>query len=338
MTSITGTANRTRSYSFDILRLLACFTVVLCHISHAPINSCWVEPGSFGYNFCVTMDALTRWNIAVFVMLSGFFLVDPRKEMPLKTLFSKYILRVVGALVIWSVFYALMRHVPVYPFGSSACHLWYLPMIIGVYLSIPIFRLIVQHQRIMEYFLIVWLFFLCYLFLGQYFVMPFDFESYPTAFIGRSGFAVYAYYLKKTFTNPKDEKKMRRVSLIIYFCGILGLLVTIVSGILICPENPLWSYASPSYFSTVTAVFVFAIRHPLKLSGRKASIVETCAKCSFGVYLVHLQVVIEVFWRLHRFIPSVVPLVLVGWVICVGVGLFITYLLRLIPGLKRIMV
>lgn len=332
----TVSQSKTRSYSFDILRLMACFTVVLCHTAGSPIVAHYVEPGSVGFNFCVVMDSLTRWNIAVFVMLSGFFLVDPKKKMPFRALFFKYLLRVVGALVIWSAIYAATLHVPLYPFGSQEGHLWYLPMIMGVYLSIPILRLIVQHRKIMEYFLVVWGCFLVYQF-GSYFV-TLPFTTYTMVFADFVGFAVFAYYLKAVFTHPTNERRAHKMAISIYIVGIVGLLVTIYVGLLTGGDTPFWGFTAPNTVSTVTAMFVFAIRHPLKLTGAKAKFVETCAKCSFGVYLVHVWILIQIFNRVHRFVPDVVPLVLICWVASIVGGLVITYLLRLIPGLKRIMV
>ena len=325
-----------RSYSFDILRLLACFTVVLCHTAGSPIIAGYVEPGAWDFNFCIILDAFTRWNIAAFVMLSGFFLIDPRKEMSLKSLFSKYILRVVGALIIWSGIYAATLHISIYPFGSQEGHFWYLPMIIGVYLSIPVLRLIALNKKITEYFLIVWFFFLLWQFIGNFVTMPC--LTYATVFADFVGYALFAYYLKSTFSHPINETKAHKFAVVIYVLGLLGLATTIITGLITGGENHWWDFTAPNNIATVTAAFVFAIRHPLNLTGKKAQFVETCAKCSFGVYLIHIWILIQIFRRLHRIIPQTVPLVLICWIASVVGGLVITYLLRKIPGLKRFMV
>ena len=67
-----------RNYSLDILRILACIGVMVVHTAGGPIIHGWVKPGGWEYAMCVIMDALVRWAVQVFVMLTGFFYWIPK--------------------------------------------------------------------------------------------------------------------------------------------------------------------------------------------------------------------------------------------------------------------
>jgi surface polysaccharide O-acyltransferase-like enzyme len=88
-------------------------------------------------------------------MISGAFFLDPNKNIQMKKLFQKYILRLIIAYIFWSFFYAVEVFIlsnEVLSLTSlkmiiketitSHYHLEFLPMIIGLYLLVPILRLI----------------------------------------------------------------------------------------------------------------------------------------------------------------------------------------------------
>jgi surface polysaccharide O-acyltransferase-like enzyme len=55
------------------------------------------------YNIC---NSASRWGVPVFVMMSGALFLP--REIPTKTLYKKYILRMTIAYVVWSAFYAVV--------------------------------------------------------------------------------------------------------------------------------------------------------------------------------------------------------------------------------------
>lgn len=99
-----------RNYTLDIMRIVACAAVVVCHSSGSLIAHGQVIPGSSWFNQCLAINAFTRWDVPFFVILTGFFMLDPRRNVQVKTLFSKNILRIFCALVFWSLFYGLTLH------------------------------------------------------------------------------------------------------------------------------------------------------------------------------------------------------------------------------------
>lgn len=321
-----------RNLSLDILRIFACFAVVMIHTAGSPICHGWVERGSSGFYQCMVLDGLSRWSVPVFAMLTGFFLLDPLKELSLKKLLTKYVLRIVCALVVWSLFYAITLHKPLYPFGTQEGHFWYLGMLICLYLTLPVLRIIAANGAVLKYFCIGWFVLMSYKFLGNFAQLPFALTT--EIFTDYAGYCLCAYYLKSS-----SILKNRRSELTIYVLGILGVIVTIVFAVLSGDDDSVFlSYLSPSVILTALALFAFAVKHPVKLGGRGAAFVETLSKCTFGIYLVHVWILIYTLSRIRRFIPQPLPLVLIGVSVAFVAGFFIAWIIKKVPVINKYIV
>lgn len=67
-----------RMVKYDVLRIVASFSIVLLHVS----ASYWSVVDIYGREFMVmtVYNSLTRFAVPVFFMLSGLFLVTPERE------------------------------------------------------------------------------------------------------------------------------------------------------------------------------------------------------------------------------------------------------------------
>ena len=85
-------------------------------------------------------DSLVRFAVPIFVMISGALFLQ--RDIPTKIIYTKYILKLSVAYIFWSLIYSLYyggnlsRHV--INFINSTFHLWFIPMIIGLYIAYPI--------------------------------------------------------------------------------------------------------------------------------------------------------------------------------------------------------
>lgn len=318
-----------RNVSLDLLRILSCFGVIMIHTSGFPIIHHLVEPGTLWFSECLILDALSRFSVPVFAMLTGYFMLDPQKELSVKKLFSKHIIRIVIALTAWSVFYALSLNMPLYPFGSQGGHFWYLGMLVGLYLSIPILRLIAYSPSVLPYFCWIWLFFMLYQFLGHFVELPYGFD--PICFVDYAGYCLWGYYIK---IIPK-------VNLLVYLLGFLGLVITIVAALIAQDgETCFFGYSSPNVIAFSLALFCLFEKkvRVKKLNPRIRRLIESCSMCTFGIYLIHMWLLIQLFSRIHRFIPQpiLLSIICVGVTFCIGWG--ITYALKRIPIANKYLV
>lgn len=138
--------------------------VVVIHVAAVSWGSL-----DFGFNWQVLniYDSITRWGVPIFVMISGAIFIPRVTDM--KTLFGKNILRLVISFVVWSLFYALVFPVAILIFKkeplnfnsiveeflSGAYHMWFIPMMIGLYLCLPLLKKICESEKTMKYYLIV---------------------------------------------------------------------------------------------------------------------------------------------------------------------------------------
>ena len=152
-----GIQNKTnRLIHFDLMRIIACFFVILIHVGiFDQLKD--VPNQSIDTVFGNLYGIISRWAVPCFFMLSGLMFLDKNKEIPLKKLYGKYILRLAVAYVVWSCIYAIYNSF--YDAGptlyekfnyflnyciSGEIHTWYVLVTIGLYIALPIIKLIIQ--------------------------------------------------------------------------------------------------------------------------------------------------------------------------------------------------
>ncbi|WP_408071397.1 acyltransferase family protein [Butyrivibrio sp. JL13D10] len=98
-----------------------------------------------------------RWAVPIFLMLSGSLFLG--RDIPIKKVYSKYIFRLVCAFVSWNIIYLFLskdtiQHGIMYRILDQPSdlikghyHMWFLIMIIGMYMGMPIYRKIVSDKK-----------------------------------------------------------------------------------------------------------------------------------------------------------------------------------------------
>ena len=291
---------------FDILRVVAIFFVVAVHLSAQHWLDVDVSSRAwFAFNlYCTT----GKWTVRMLILIIGALLLG--RDTPTCTILKKNVLRMVYVFVFWSGCYALIsllfRHSPPFDvlsqFVTGHYHLWFLFMIVGLYLLIPLLRPIVQSETLTRYFLLlslVFTFLLPQLALFCTFVSPristlistvimFTYCYFPL------GFTVYfvgGYYLSRRDFSRKEE-------IVLYCIGIAGLLFSIFAPVVHAkaqgaPSDIFYNYNSLNVLLTSVPIFVFAKKHlnfP-RMGERAYAILRKLSKYSFGVYLVHPMVI-----------------------------------------------
>lgn len=295
---------KNRIFYFDFLRIMAIFAVVSLHIA----NHHWADTdvNTFEWQIYNLYLSLVRWGVPVFVMISGALFLG--KDVSIKKLYRKYILRIVVSLYFWSVLYALWNDFVVEKSFSKSgfikevlfghYHLWFMFMLIGLYMIVPLLNKIVANKKTAWYFVI-----LSFVFV---FAIPqlteiagFKFSGVSNIvnalvsrlqlhmILGYSGYFVLGYLLNETVI----KKKHRRL---IYLSGLLGIVLTIVltsvfSVAMQSPKTTFFANPTINILMVSVAVFVFAKTHLNKplLSERKQNFLLFFSKCSFGIYLIH---------------------------------------------------
>lgn len=155
----------------DLLRVVAIFQVILIHVSFPIFNKSEL-PQSYmlAANF---YDAFSRASVPIFFMISGYLLLGRNKSIAdfLRRRFTK-----VGIpALVWTAAYLIWQQ-EAYRDGSMGIlniglsiakaifaghveiHLWFVYVLLGLYLVMPILRVLVSASpKILNYFLVLWL-------------------------------------------------------------------------------------------------------------------------------------------------------------------------------------
>lgn len=286
---------------FDRLRIIAAIAVITIHCCAKDS----IKVNSFDWNVINTYNSLVQWAVPVFVMISGALYLG--REISFQKLFRKSMLRIGTAFLFWSVLYALWRcFVTHEKHGAKEVvltiikgnyHMWFLFMIAGLYLIVPILNKIVENNKIAVYFVILSLLF-SFLFpqtvniIGIKSTVISDFANeYISKFhielvLGYSGYFVMGYLLNRMTISKKAEY-------LIYALGFCGAAATVFGTAWLAAANRSAGIFSDELTVNIllvsVAVFVFAKQHlnkPVK-HGRLANIPAFISKCTLGIYLVH---------------------------------------------------
>lgn len=291
-----GIEKTQRVVYFDALRVFASFAVMLLHLAAQHWADVPVD-GEVWRAFNV-WDALVRWCVPVFVMISGaLFLARP---IPLRKLYGKHIARIAAAFVFWSGLYALVSArrydmtVPqlVVEWIQGHYHLWFLYMIAGLYLVTPLLYRLTQSEESARYFLL-----LAFVF-G--FLLP---ELLPLLALhsprlggalnaalgyadlrfvgGFSGYFVLGHRLNRRTLNRREETA-------IYVLGVLGLLFTALGTRALsvhtgASNSLLYGYCTVNVLAEAAAVFTLFKQHVRSTS----RLLGALSGASFGAYLIH---------------------------------------------------
>ncbi len=297
-----------RKLHLDLLRIVACLSVIMLHSA----SQYWYElPVTEGrwvvYN---AWDAVSRFGVPVFVMISGMLFLSREGQPDLKKLYCGNILRLAVAYGVWSIVYGLWdcrgwsmeQGATLYDYATEIVlgryHLWFIPMLVGIYILLPVIKTFTDHcsKKGMEYFLLIFL----VLQIGRSTLEIIRLPVPATVLVelvhvemacSYVGYFVLGYYL---YRYPLSHVWQVRL----YFMAGLSLLAAPVISILASryyqnPEAATFDSYSVFTFLVTVAVFVFFQEKLSKIqwkgSGKKL-LAELSAN-TFGVYLLHVLVI-----------------------------------------------
>lgn len=330
----------------DLLRVVACFLVVLAH-------TCDPFVAQFGNNDIdftsgVLWGSLVRPCVPLFVMISGILLLPIKTDM--HTFYNRRLKRVVIPLIIWSVLTPILYYVYInYGGGSSSPNiditqytipatvtkmytfifnfnytiipLWYLYMLVGLYLFMPIINawLVQAEKKDIKTVLYIW---------GVSMILPYiqmaapalgyegnygnmgllgicDWNPYGTFyyFSGFLGYIILAYYLTK-YPLEWSWKRTLITSAIMYSVGYAITSIGFFMTQQLFPGNYayleiVWYFSGINVFMMTFALFI--IMQKIKVKG--SATLSKMAALTFGVYLCHFLVVQIFYDLLYDIIP-----------------------------------
>ncbi len=341
--------------SFDILRIIAAFSVVVLHVSGQFIMASPV--GST--EFCISnfINSVSRFGVPIFVMISGAIFLSEEKAVSISRIWFRNILRLLIVFLIWSFGYYVFQSLYLWHFDFwnqgllrtlTGClyaseHFWFLFMIMGLYALVPILRTWVHHATARELYYFTFLFVVFQILRSTLTILLDKSLIYKLSDMltivelsGYLGYFVLGYLLTK---YPVSSK----LKLAVYCLVPVGIIANYsVSHYQSC-KNGVYTPGIYDCFGIFTfihivALFIFVTDLvPNGISHKKVSLwLNRLALDTLGIYMMHvalLQYFVEeniLFGQLHP-LPGILLLSFICFVIC-GV---VSAVLRRIPFLGR---
>ena len=315
----------------DVVRFIAMFTVVCCHCTD-PFN---FYPGTAPNIGEIKLwgaiyGSVLRPCVPLFVMITGALLLPVRGDA--STFYKKRIPRVFYPFLIWSVLYNLfpwitgllglnpqiildffpyageevmqqsfsvsLEYILMIPFNFSilAVHMWYIYLLIGLYLYLPVFSAWVEKasERAKLMFLLAWgvtlLLPYYYQFVSNYLWGTCSWNSFGMlyAFAGFNGYLLLGHYLKNL---EWSLKKTLALGIPMFAAGYA---VTFLGfrHITALPEYTdemlelFFTYCSLNVVMMTIPVFMLAKKVKVN-SERMKKALANLTVCGFGIYMIH---------------------------------------------------
>ena len=340
-------STKTRIWYWDILRILAMVFLVIRHSATATFE--FVEMLSVNWWVSNIYGSLSAWMIPVFMMISGASFLDSSRRIDTKKLYKKNIGRMLTAFAFWTVFYAIYNTLSgqdlhadfITMIFQGHFHLWFIPMIIGMYMLTPLLRPVAKNKTALTIITIVTgltgviiptmqdlgLFFDNTLFTGNY---HFGFFSAYVCF----------FFMGCLFHNMSIKKEGR---VVIYVLGIAATLIIFFGTYLLtvkdCYHNEDMQ-ADNNLFTAIQGIALFVF---FKEKMKNVTFKPTTQKfildisgLTFGVYMVH--VVLLALLDKFGFSPVTYPAVYMIPMLILFVlptSFFISFVLKKIPILGK---
>lgn len=294
-----------RQIHFDLLRILACFMVVVLHAASRFFDTTPVEAENWmAYN---AYDALVRSAVPLFVMLSGVFFLAPERRISLRKLYRKSIGRIALAYVVWSAVYTVydvwtgaVACQPLYVLQAWIAgpkHLWYIPMLIGLYVISPLLKKITERadRDLIRYGIVVFLVAAivktlkaCPFLPGAQTIVLLA-DQIPTELVLLySSYFLLGWFLTRCSFSKTQKRILYGTGVLCpVVCALLTALVSRQSG-----EAYADLYNNFTIFTALeaVAVFVFFKDFTPSVSARLKAWIHVLSQCTLGIYLTHILV------------------------------------------------
>lgn len=319
----------------DAIRLLAFFMLLCCHAADpfyaaAAYASSGTSTHPEMVEWAIRWGSLVRPCVPLFVMLTGVLSLPVKSSM--ESFYQKRIPRVLFPFLIWSVLYYLtpwftgllgldnsiviklfswaetdsqalsdglvnVARIP-YAFSFIACHMWYIYMLIGLYLYLPIFSAWVERasRRQKEIVLGLWALstFLPYFteYISKYAFGTCEWNSFGLFyyFAGFNGYMLLGHYIQHYIRWNWTKTLSVALPLL-----LVGFLITYngYSYIMNLPDKTpeqvelFWTYNTPNVAMMTLACFLLVYRIRISADSRLAKWLAHLTTCGFGVYMIH---------------------------------------------------
>ena len=336
---------------FDLLRILAALSVVSIHAS----AKLWYQFSIRSTDWVITngINVLSRFGVPMFFMISGALLLAPDREISLKQLWGRHILRLFVIYVIWSCIYGANSYLTLHSDAilwkdlvksmlTGSYHLWFLPYLLGIYAISPLIRkwISVADKKDLQYFLLLFFVFSIMKTTFASFIRTPEILAFLDSFkvdlvCSFTAYFVLGYYLFHVGISEKWTKRL-----------FIGFPVFCILNVAISTfQNWHWEELTSDFSNTfglftmlmTTTIFLFITKKTFQ-----KGVSEGCQKVwkqlslgTLGVYLIHLMILdLPFMGKLYASFSPIISIPSVT-ICCFLISLILATALRKLPVIGR---
>lgn len=301
----------------DVIRVVACFLVILLHVSATHFYALTERWPIF-----LAYDSVARMCVPLFFMLSGFLLMDSDITSLVKFYYKRYIRILIPFIVICIIYFFtpeyknfnLQEYIYYLLNYHLDYHLWYIYVLTGLYMALPFFIKMVHGKsglKLAILYTAIWIIaFVLITPILRYFRFEFSlmpninyilpnggmeylvYEYYPNIFMNFNLFPFFFGFMGYFFCGWFVKLTYKQYNLLIYIIsGIVCILSTLLvmffthrfSHILLRPNELFFENLSPFVFLQAVSFFCLCTA----ITGERPWLRELADK-SFWIYLLHL--------------------------------------------------
>lgn len=335
----------------DILRVIAIFFVLYIHTGQRGKLHYQIAGMSASYYISMALFCMAQICNMLFLMISGALLLNREEDLS-RTM--KRLGRMVLVVILFSIFqfYCTYLQIPEMGFDVLLClkimyhspiitQYWYLYIYLGFLLLLPLLRILAKHMERKHYFYLFGLFVL------EDGILPiierlWDNESLNIDIPLSTMIIVFPLLGHFLAHNGEELWKNKRNLLILNVLAVVSLAISVTEANIAYTTDGNTEYVLQGFiFFIVTAVFVdvkvFCEKTAFPVWLQK--VISFAGNGVFGVYLLERQIkdnLVFVYDYLEPYTTWVVA-VFCWLTVSVVIGVIITNLLKMIPGLKHLL-
>lgn len=334
-----------KNIQYEYVRAFAIIAVITIHTFYSAILQFGDMTSSRELVIFQIVMNLMWWAVPCFLMLSGSLLLDSNKKISLKKLYGKYIARMMLTLFTFGFVYAwmelffeshtisLVQIITAFGrifTGDLWAHMWYIYCLIGLYVLLPVYKLVADHatDEELKYILLVLFVF------GAVFRLT-KIWGFELGFYCHVATIYPFWFLLGAAQNRKILKLRKRTAALFAGAGSFVLIILTILGSKGVSLEVLFGY--DSVFVAIQSLGVFGLIVGMK--ERKTAILTLIADKSFGIYLVHMFF-INMAYKLVKLNPFSIDPALLAGILFVMLNLILSYgvvwILEKMPVLRKI--
>lgn len=274
-----------RQSNIELLRVLSMFFVLMVHSNYMGILSVYDSPYNFETFFRFLIESVAIVGVNCFVLVSGFFGINLRKDNLANIIFQTYFFSLL-ALFMYLLLHGVHdvpKTVLVRSFFPLANYIWFLPCYLLLMFFSPILNSWLKQTSTKKVFSLVVIIYAVTYFWQVAWKQNLGFGGYSF------GFFILLYIIGNLISRLKDTiSKYKIISGGGYIvCVMLLMIISVLQYKFPVFKSMLWSYNCPIVLAESIFLFVFFCG----LNIKNNRVINWFGRSSFSVLLVHISVV-----------------------------------------------